>query len=451
MQHRYLEVGLSQFGGLNNHREVITMAAVIASIVNRTLVLPALLPNAHARPLPIENMWDIPRLSRILPVVRANAIIRGDRSRSTPSIIATPWCCDVGADAIRSSEAVAEMQSTQLIKFECLGGWGFALPYFCASLRRLITAIINCVRHDLIRCAAAVASRLRPARLPQRGRGERLNNELHAVHMRVGGKSPCPLMECEECGMTTRQLGGFQHRNCDCKKPRSLGETPLGKTPFRQTRQLREAHGKEWAADWSADGEGPILQETSWREARRDALARGETSWTESSASMLDAIECAIWRGQVRPGDAIYIATNQPKDGQVLHFTEGVEAFGLRVHTWSSLQTDLANAEPLETACQEALRAIEPSVMEQLLCASAPGRYFAHFVSSWDELVLHLRSSRRRNGSMSVTDSRGQRDLFESKLRTALDGGRPLALTQTRLEGRSCNRCHSWTAPSSVV
>mmetsp|Transcript_279 Transcript_279/g.585 ORF Transcript_279/g.585 Transcript_279/m.585 type:complete len:128 (+) Transcript_279:165-548(+) len=82
------------------------------------------------------------------------------------------------------------------------------------------------------------------------------------------------------------------------------------------------------------------------------------------------------------------------------------------------------------------------SIIEQLICARAPGNYLGHFVSSWDELVLHLRASRRRMSRVTSEDGRGQLALFEAKVRVALDGGRPRATPLNPiLEGR-CKSCN---------
>ena len=93
---------------------------------------------------------------------------------------------------------------------------------------------------------------------------------------------------------------------------------------------------------------------------------------------------------------------------------------------------------------------VDPSTLEQLLCVRVPGRYLPHFVSSWDELVLQLRASRRRNGTMSSTEGRGQLALLESKLRVALDGSRPASLLRTTLEGR-CKRCSVYRRETSEL
>eukprot|EP00966_Prymnesium_polylepis_P085545 1980567-Prymnesium_polylepis.2 len=49
---------------------------------------------------------------------------------------------------------------------------------------------------------------------------------------------------------------------------------------------------------------------------------------------------------------------------------------------------------------------------------------------------------------MSSTEARGQLALLESKLRVALDGGRPASLLSTALEGR-CKRCNAYRRETS--
>ena len=463
----FLDVGLSGYGGLNNHRETITMAAVYAVLLNRTLVLPLMLPNPHTKPLPIEVMWDLRRLRRLVPVLVPGAEARTDeqalaaaRTVGSSVVTATPWCCDVEAYDILGSSAASDR--TPVLNFHAAGGWGFSMPYFAASLGSLVAAVVNCVRPDILRCASAIAVELQRS-LRRQGGGM-----LHAIHLRLGGKVPCPLLECGECGMETRDLGGLQHRNCDCKK-RIRGPAFV----------MTDHEQKSEDVSWLSTPEGTIRPERSWRDARRDAKLRGEVEWQDASATMMDAVDCGLAHGRYARGDGFYVATNQPSDEQVDQFAAGLRSRGLHVFRWRDLTAALANtssgsdsssygdsdefsgAAPAATAtsasptpalslshldgmCVASLRgSIEASVLEQLLCARVPGRYLAHYVSSWDELVLHLRASRWRNGSVGSAEGRGQLALLESKLRVAFDGGRPPSLLRTALEGR-CKRCHEF-------
>eukprot|EP00966_Prymnesium_polylepis_P085544 1980567-Prymnesium_polylepis.1 len=321
MSGRQLSVGLSGYGGLNNHRETITAAAVYAIVLNRTLILPHALPNAHGRPVPLEGVWDLRRLRRLVP-----AILVGRRTPAPPhggssSVTAMPWCCDVDESDIRSSAAAND--ASPLLTFHAAGGWVFPTPYFAASLARLVGAIANCaVPQSLMRCASALAVRMQSALLERsafnaaQGAGVSSGGPLlHAAHLRLGGKVPCPLIECSECGMATRDLGGLQHRNCDCKK---------------------RVRPPPTAAGWSAGEEGSLGVETAWRDARSAAWRRGE-EWEEASASLIDAIDCGIAHGRYRRGDGFYVATNQPHDAQTEQLVEALHRREFRAFRWADL------------------------------------------------------------------------------------------------------------------
>ena len=445
----FLDVSLSGYGGLNNHRETITMASVYAVLLNRTLVLPRYLTSPHTKTLPIAVMWDLRRLRRLLPVIvlgtkEPHEALAAARAAGGGALTATPWCCDVSAHDIVGSSAADDR--APILTFHAAGGWGFSKPYFAASLDSLVTAVINCVRADILRCASALALQLQQS-LQRQGGGV-----LHAMHVRLGGKVPCPLLECGECGMETRDLGGLQHRNCDCKKQ------------LRGPEQGLDASRAQGAV-WLSTAEGAIRAEVSWRESRMEARLRGE-EWQDASATMVDAVDCGLAHGRYMRGDGFYVATNQPADAQIAQIASALRSRGLHVVRWRDLDaalgspkqqpSDESNAPALsliahpEGACLAALQGdVDASVLEQLLCASVPGRYLAHYASSWDELVLHLRASRWRNGSVGSAEGRGQLALLESKLRVALDGGRPSSLLRTPLEGL-CKRCHDFRPPADL-
>ena len=175
---------------------------------------------------------------------------------------------------------------------------------------------------------------------------------------------------------------------------------------------------------------------------------------------MIDAVDCGLVHGRYRMGDGFYVATEHPNDPQVKRYVAQLESRGLHAFRWGDILPSLGNRTepqpssveaPVDPSCTKALyEGVDPSLWEQLLCARAPGRYLAHFVSSWDELVLLLRASRQRDEAISSVEGRGELALLESKLRVALDGGRPETLERTELEGR-CKRCHSFRPSATLL
>ena len=182
---------------------------------------------------------------------------------------------------------------------------------------------------------------------------------LHAVHMRTGDMRPCPLLDCEACGYHTPSSFSFHDSrpNARCT--------------------CRQKNGQ--------------------------------------AVTMSDALTCAARQGRAKAGDAIYVATNNASDAAVVDFMSSARSLGLRAFTWSSSQRSLQTP-----ACQAARSAISVSIVEQMICAAVTGNYFAHFISSWDELVLHMRASHPGLHH----EPRNQLELFVAMARKAIEGER---------------------------
>ena len=400
-------------GGMNNIRQVIIMSAVVASVLNRTLLLPRTLPNRHARPVATNKLWNVELLSRLLP---AGAVIMpaglepsslGPRAR----LSVNPWCCDVTADDIRSSPQVIRSRFVPVVSLGSENCWVFPSTFFAPSLARLVRALSGCVRSDISRCAARLTARL-DTRLDGAG-------TLHAMHLRVGDKTPCPLLQCEDCGWVSRSLRGFQDNNCDCKW--SNLSTAAGGS----------GSGRRSGAARPADGEAPPPQlsiEQYWRVALAGSRSGGQKETNailhERSPTMGEHVECAMRRSRVQRGDSVYVATNAVAvEAHVEQLTTHLGSLGVRRLTWGDLAPLLVEECPWLDANLTADGSVL-SFMEQLLCANAPGHFFSHFYSSWDEQVLYLRTLllRYRASAVTTDDAIGQHALFSSKVRAALDG-----------------------------
>lgn len=421
-------------GGLNNHRQVLTVAAVLAIASNRTLVVPQQIPDPHGPLVIFDRLWDLQKLSRLVPLITTKHSL----GRTPPLVLAArPWCCDLTAADIAASPVGS---ASEVVTFAPLAGWVWPLPYLAPSLRRLLAAVTNVVSDDLMACAkalvASLEARSRTRAAHERGCGGR-RAVLHAAHVRLGDKVACPMLQCEECGLVYRDLVGFKHRACDCKRP---------------------------GGPMQRGGDGPAeLRPRYWRSETRWGVSQVRN---ETNAEMGDAIECAVSRQRACAGDGVYIATNRPADSaEIQRLSSTLHEHGLRPLTWEVdlaplldqrkvVRADEHRPRPAEAAMKAAsekvrtaprptggkrdatrglrevcaplfrddgsLDASAVSFVEQLVCAAVPGHFFAHFASSWSEFVLHLRATRRRNGAVTFSDALGELALHESKLRVAL-------------------------------
>ena len=204
---------------------------------------------------------------------------------------------------------------------------------------------------------------------------------LHAVHMRTGDMVPCPLLDCEACGYHTASSISFHDSR------------PGGKC------LCRHKNGR--------------------------------------AVTMHEAMMCAATHGIMRAGDAIYVATNNASSAAVIDFMAVARSAGLKPLLWDPPLPALQTA-----TCRAARAAASVSILEQMITAAATGTYLPHFISSWDELVLHLRASR----SSSDDGPRKQLKLFVAMARRALYGeqrfvGKRLFRKTTDDIESTCNPC----------
>ena len=367
---RYLSFDFPQVG-FNNQRQMLVVAGVLAYVLNRTLVLPRTSRgNSHdRRPIKLDELVSLRKMRRLLP---AGVVLSANRATGVPAsarpnnpylslameaaneLRANAWCCDNSAEDLVNSAAVSRQSNAQMLRMP--GTWVYALPYFSGSLMPQVLAISAAVRSNLLRCAADAVARISNS-------SKRRYFRVHALHMRVRDKRPCPLLDCEACGFHTRPERSFGPDNWRC--------------------MCRHRDGS------------PVTQ--------------------------LDAIRCAVAARRVRRADLIYIATNNASDPQVRETIVSLRQMGLQTLLWDDLRPQIR----LSSACGQALKGTVPvSVIEQLVSAAAPGLFFAQFPSSWDEFVLQLRASPTTGGSIATEHGLGQLLLFTSKLRPSIDGER---------------------------
>ena len=147
-----------------------------------------------------------------------------------------------------------------------------------------------------------------------------------------------------------------------------------------------------------------------------------------SAATMIDAVGCAFQGGNgagggmLRGGDTVYISTHtgatSPHQLEALKAQLG--AANVKVVQWSSTVQFSSSGEVGLQCPREVLE--DQSLVEQMVATHSPGLFFAHFYSSWDELVLVARAQlspdvggRERRRRPPVAELK----LFEEKLRCA--------------------------------
>eukprot|EP00965_Chrysotila_dentata_P052927 1755088-Pleurochrysis_carterae.AAC.3 len=152
---------------------------------------------------------------------------------------------------------------------------------------------------------------------------------------------------------------------------------------------------------------------------------------TNTTAVLRDSLECALKHRQIVPGDALYVATNKPELLPSLERTLR-SVVQLRLFSWQSNETQVYAKRVLscrrlgigrpDHAVPDTLSTVV-SLLEQIVASQAPGRFFGVLRSTWDELVLRLRSPPRllsHRGANATATSRvdGQQlELFEHKAR----------------------------------
>ena len=353
---RYLTVDFNTDGfraacGFNNQRQGLVAAVALSAMLNRTLVMPDVtLANKHDRvPLRTSRLWDLAKLRSILPGVELESSLGTSlASMSSVRLRANPFCCHNAPGEI--SRYLAGRNHVKLLRLS--GTWLIARPYFTRALWPVIQKVSQAFSDELLSCGSAVASdllRKSKARV------------LHAVHMRTGDMTPCPLFDCEACGYRTPASFSFHDSR------------PGGKCYCRY-----KNGGK---------------------------------------VTMHDAMRCAATQGSMRAGDAIYVATNNASNAAVIEFMAAARSAGLTPFTFEP------SLPALQTVHCRAARAVASvSILEQMISASVTGTYLAHFISSWDELVLYMRASRSNSGDGPSK----QLKLFVTMARKAIDGERRL-------------------------
>ena len=320
--------------GFNNQRQSIVIGVVIASVLNRTLVLPKhLASNKHiGAVVATANLFNMEQLRTITPVVTTKGSRPIELAKGRPAIRANRQCCDVQLDDLQQVRSATQ----NFTSVHLLPTMGQAQAFFSSAFDARIEAVMErSIRSVFFACAASFIDRY---------------HIVNALHFRAGDRAPMPLIQCETCNL----MRNITHSSA-CTRPDGT------------------------AAGWA------------------------------------DAVSCSLSHDEVRRGDGIYVATNlnttQFESVSVPRFPtwrvdDGVEweklmtllpQLGLSVVRWS----DIANDAHPPSACNglDMASGYVVSLIEQHICGLAPGHYFAHYSSSWDEYVLWLRHTREKRRS----------------------------------------------------
>ena len=138
-----------------------------------------------------------------------------------------------------------------------------------------------------------------------------------------------------------------------------------------------------------------------------------------SAATMIDAVGCAFQGGN-GAGGGISTHTGATSPHQLEALKAQLGAANGKVVQWSSTVQFSSSGEVGLQCPREVLE--DQSLVEQMVATHSPGLFFAHFYSSWDELVLVARAQlspdvggRERRRRPPVAELK----LFEEKLRCA--------------------------------
>lgn len=143
-------------------------------------------------------------LRRLLVVEDEAGVAKGDPERkSERSLLVNPWCCHVTAADLRTSAAVLRSQNERFVRLRLgdppWGGWGWPTLYFDRRLDPLVAGLMRSYQTSHGACALALIRKL------QTGRPN--GSTFHALHLRAADKQPCPLLDCEACGLVSRRAG----------------------------------------------------------------------------------------------------------------------------------------------------------------------------------------------------------------------------------------------------
>ena len=268
--------------------------------------------------------------------------------------------------------------------------WGPSIPFFAGALESQVEVVAAfSTRREFALCADEIIRHF---------------GVVDALHLRAGDKDPMPLLDCEACGMRTNKSTGFPFPTCT-----------------------------------------------------RAGLAM----------QFSDAIDCALAQGVVLPGNPLYVATNlnavqvsralnttfaqRGAFEKMSHILSYLAEKGTPVLTWNDVIS--SGTTPASCSGIDLTSGYMVSIVEQYICAHAPGYYFAQFPSSWDELVLWVRHVRGKSAGVEAGRWVEQLLLYWRWTRTtnrmyrdSVDGSTSHAVKLTDAHGKAqftlpCRRC----------
>lgn len=184
--------------GFNNQRQILMIGAVVARMLNRTLVVPhSLMANRHTASVRIGSIWELGEggWGSVAPVVTQVPRALSDAPHTTLHF--NTDCCDIGMTDVEHAPLVRRSWDDPVVRLNT-PGWGMAFPTFRYGeqpvygwLKTLASAFNDSIR----RCSAEHLAKLHDLA------GDAV---VHAMHVRIGDRSvPHPLLWCEPCNLST--------------------------------------------------------------------------------------------------------------------------------------------------------------------------------------------------------------------------------------------------------
>eukprot|EP01062_Namystynia_karyoxenos_P008016 TRINITY_DN12829_c0_g1_i2.p1 TRINITY_DN12829_c0_g1~~TRINITY_DN12829_c0_g1_i2.p1 ORF type:complete len:550 (+),score=94.62 TRINITY_DN12829_c0_g1_i2:61-1710(+) len=341
--------------GLHNQRQALFTAALAAAASGRALQLAPYIPNVHDNTTRLRNsdLWDIGRLRAALtplPVVEESARSDWDRCPEGWKVL-TRITVD-GAAPLNLTSVAASLHPRQgrrlcLVFANCWGGVLWKLRE--GNNARTVAWAEELLRRGLFPAAPVLAAAR--ALVQAAGQLAAPGAQVHAMHVRAVHSEHDflpfpypPLLDCAAEGWPPA--------------PDPCYDTAKGRT----CQCVAEHHG---AADYD------------------DVVARRSK------------------QGRLRPGDVIFIATNDPACSKVARTRAAATAAGALTATAADLY---AHSAPAAEASRRLRSAVQRGAAELTAAALCEGFFVAACSATSSEYTIHLRAALNRSGAAAQAD-----------------------------------------------
>eukprot|EP01065_Artemidia_motanka_P038000 TRINITY_DN46887_c0_g1_i1.p1 TRINITY_DN46887_c0_g1~~TRINITY_DN46887_c0_g1_i1.p1 ORF type:complete len:460 (+),score=127.86 TRINITY_DN46887_c0_g1_i1:50-1429(+) len=340
--------GCNWGNGLNNQRQMLQMSIVVAVLLGRPLAMQNYTVNSHD-PVAyrLADLYDLPKLRSALRPLEVFVV---DRDSPGPLADAADFEMSDGQDEpvdLKTVAALLPRGPTRLTSRNCWGSVQWRLRSSSAGVRQWADAVLRASMAGapgLVKTAKQLMVSMR-SRLSRSTRSQRTPT-LHSVHLRTVGRTdnlefpyPPVLRCCREqlSPMPCRVMPG------GCFNQSAMRVTDLVNTSF---------HDYAWV------------------------------------------FQRMVHSGVVRPGDAVFIASNSHSDPRVRRFVKAMSELG--VTTFLGSKAAAAGDRTAERGLrQSATGPVLIGLLDLLVAAGVGGRFVAAGGSSFSEHILDLRRWRK--------------------------------------------------------